>query len=153
MNRGRQTDEGTESREPQQLRPQLLRDVGCRQRPAAPREQLNVEARLVHRAKAAAGAGEERVDVRIGVQDRADAVHVVGHLVERRPPRGLNVDVQRVVVLIGNESFRHDAKHPDRRAEDGDEQREHRRAVIQNAAKTPFVELIIEIRGAIIVSA
>ena len=63
LNRRRQAHERAKAREPEQLRTNLLRDLAGRQRALTPRRELQVESRLIHRPEAAAGAGEERVDV------------------------------------------------------------------------------------------
>jgi hypothetical protein len=90
-------------------------------------------------AGAAADAGLERINVRVLDDDVGDLLHPLRHVVVRSSLRRLQVDEQRIVVLIGNEPGRDDVRHPHGGAEHGDEDQQHRDPMAQHVAERPGV--------------
>ena len=150
LQRRRQPDESAETGESQQLRPDLLRDLLRALVARRARRQLHKQIAAVRAAAssartaaagAAADAGLERVDVRVLDDDVGDLLHPLRHVVVRRALRRLQVDEQRIVVLIGNEPGRDDVRHPHGGAEHGDEDQQHRDPMAQHVAERPLVRM------------
>ena len=117
-----------------------------RLRPGCPRGEIDLELRGVLTlaavsVSAAAGPHHEAVDVRILADDFRHAPRGRAHLVKRGALRGADVDVHRVVVLIGDEPFRHDVVHVHGHCEDGDEHHDHAEPVAEDDGEAPAVAL------------
>jgi hypothetical protein len=150
LQRRRQADESTETRKSQQLRPDLLGDLLRALFARRARRQLHEEVAAIRAAAssartaaagAAADAGLERIDVRVLDDDVGDLLHPLRHVVVRGALRRLQVDEQRVVVLIGNEPGRDDVRHPHGGAEHADEDQQHRDPMAQHVAERPLVRI------------
>src|ERR1700686_1703115 len=64
LDRGGEADEAPETREAQQLRSDLLRELLRRKRPGRPRRQLHLQLAVVRAAAVAAHLHVERLDIR-----------------------------------------------------------------------------------------
>src|SRR5262249_3474202 len=127
LKRRGQRDEGAKARKASQQRTGLGHDLLGRVHALGPRFHPQEDAR---RIGAAAGSvaeeGNRALEIRILSDDVADRLYVLDHLVERRPLRRPQADVDRVVVLFWNESFWDGPKRPDGCRGDGNEQHEDR---------------------------
>src|SRR6185295_18903180 len=90
-------------------------------------------------AGTAAHPGLKRVDVGILDDDVGNLLHPFRHVVVRRALRGLQVDEDRVVVLIGDEPGRDDVGHANRGGEHRGEYGQHRHAMPEHVAEAPLV--------------
>ena len=141
LERRRDVDERAVVREPQELRPELLRDLLRRHRALGARQELHLDLRRFEprRRRCRRRSDHEAVDVRVLLDDLGRAQRARAHVVERRALRRAQVDEQRVVVLIGDEPLRDDAVHVDRAGEHRDEHDDHHEAVAQHDAEAPLV--------------
>ena len=135
----RHVDEGTKSWEAPQGPPELLRDLLGRQGAGGTRGQLNGEPAGVLVPAAAAGVGHLRVDIGVLLDEVGDPLRVADHFVIRSPLRRSELNPQRVVVRIRDESLGDDAEHLDRRVQHAHEHREHRQAMPEDESQTPPV--------------
>jgi hypothetical protein len=125
----RHRHKGAESREATQRASELLRDLLGGQRTGGPRDQLQGEPASVLIPSASAGVGHEGVDIGILLDQVGDSLRVADHFIVRSPLRRPELDPQRVVVRIRDESLGNDRKHSDRGVEHADEYEEHHDAM------------------------